>query len=110
MDYLTWFIVGIVLYGIYLMYKGKKSSFGFGETVYVATMQGCPHCKSIIEMKNKGAFNIQQNIVPLDAEKDQAKLNKLKVDSFPTIITESGKVYTGPREAQKIIEFARANK
>jgi hypothetical protein len=110
MDYLTWFIVGIVLYGMYLIYKSKKSSFGFGENVYVATMQGCGHCKPIIEMKNKGAFNIQQNIVPLDAEKDQVKLKKLKIDTFPTIKTASGKVYNGPREAEEIIKFARANK
>jgi hypothetical protein len=111
MDYLTWFIVGIVLYGLYLMYKSKKSSFGFGETVYVATMQGCTYCKPIIEMKNKGAFKSQPNIVSLDAKKDEnGKIKELKIDTFPTIITESGKVYDGPREAQKIIEFARANK
>ncbi len=119
MDVLNFAISLFIFLIVVYLYK-NKSSFGnkkskFGETVYIATMKGCPHCKPIIEMKNKGAFNMEQNVVMLDAEKNQKEINDLSkkgivIEGYPTIVTESNKVFEGPREEAKIKEFIRQNK
>ena len=101
MDYLTWFIVGIVLYGLYLMYKSKKSSFGNSTGPVIATMEGCPHCTPIKQGIKNGQIKTN-GIKVLDTTTDSDEIEKLGIQSFPYI--SNGKTeFTGSKRTPENI-------
>lgn len=67
----------------------------------------CPHCKNMkSEVQKVMAYcqNNGLNCAILDSERDAAKLRQRNVKGFPTILCK-GVEYTGPRQAEAIIQF-----
>jgi thiol-disulfide isomerase/thioredoxin len=90
-----------------------------GSTLKIFYADWCGHCKrfkSIYEdelPKLIEEHNINCNVDPIDADKNEEIIKLYDVKGFPTVIlelTDGTKIpYDGPREATPIIEFLKKN-
>ena len=67
----------------------------------------CGHCRASMNEFKKAVQDSDGLVIMIPESKENRKLMKqYNVKSFPTIVKSDGTVYTGPRMAQDIIDFA----
>jgi len=67
----------------------------------------CGHCRASMNEFKKAVQNSDGLVIMIPESNENRKLMKnYNVRGFPTIVKSDGTVYTGPRMAQDIIDFA----
>ena len=67
----------------------------------------CGHCRASMDEFKAAVQGSDGLVIMVSEDSENNKLRqKYNIKSFPTIVNSSGEVYTGPRKAQDIIDFA----
>jgi thiol-disulfide isomerase/thioredoxin len=67
----------------------------------------CGHCRASMNEFKKAVQDSNGLVIMIPESNENRKLMKnYKIQGFPTIVKSDGTVYTGPRRAQDIIDFA----
>jgi thiol-disulfide isomerase/thioredoxin len=67
----------------------------------------CGHCRASMDEFKAAVQGSNGTVIMIPESKENRQLMKqYNVRGFPTIVNSSGEVYTGPRKAQDIIDFA----
>ena len=67
----------------------------------------CGHCRASMDDFKAAVQGSDGSVIMIPENNENRNLmKKYNVKGFPTIVNSSGTVYTGPRKAQEIIDFA----
>jgi thiol-disulfide isomerase/thioredoxin len=115
-------------YQKYLKYKAKyfnlksfaqNKQFGGSNKnepveIYLFKADWCGHCRGFKPTWEKLSkeLNSKYKFITVDADKDKDKIEKWKIQGFPTIIKKVGEnatEYVGPRDEQSVKDFIQKN-
>lgn len=112
-------------YQKYLKYKAKyfnlkslsktiQSGGGSNVEIYLFKADWCGHCRGFKPTWEKISKDLgsKYKFITVDADKDKDKIEKWKIQGFPTIIKKVGdnaQEYVGPRDEQSVKEFIETN-
>jgi thiol-disulfide isomerase/thioredoxin len=115
-------ILFIVLIIVVLIVRISNSSFGSTpipeqdiqgldkipeEKTAIFFASWCGHCRASMNEFKKAVQDSNGLVIMVPESNENRKLMKnYKIQGFPTIVKSDGTVYTGPRTAQDIIDFA----
>ena len=90
--------------------QNKQSGGGKEAEVYLFKADWCGHCRGFKPTWEKLSKELgsKYKFITVDADKDKDKIEKWKIQGFPTIIKKVGEnatEYVGPRDEQSVREF-----
>jgi len=107
----------IVVYALVIIFimSYNKNKYNFSNvsnnTVYIFYAPWCGHCKKSMGEFTKASENPDTDIHLVDTTDDSNKplMLEYEIKGFPTIIRSDKTKYTGARNADSIIQFARGD-
>ena len=118
---LTGFLISVIVFSLVgyvlsLTRNGTKEGFKGRKSLLLLHMEGCGHCEKLMPEWDKFTKMNNTSITTKAVEKDddRALVKRYGVEGFPTILLldSNGKkldTYSGPRNAQGLLDYCQQN-